>query len=240
MNWQVPTDIPLPPNFTGFDPECSFHPQSQFSRYSRHMPHWRFEGACYFTTFRLNDSIPATSVKELNAELKVWKERIAACGGKLSEDANLEWTKFQRSRLLKLEMLTDQGHGECLFRDSKWRSIVADALHHFQAIRCEMLAFVIMPNHVHALCRPMGSHKLENLTGSWKRHSAERINHALGKRGALWQQETFDRIIRDSEHYQRVVRYIARNPIKAHIREDEATVWFCQMIREANGWGEDK
>ena len=236
MTWQVPTDIPLPVDFTGFDPECDFHPQSQFRRYIRHMPHWRFEGVCYFITFRLNDSIPAASIKEMRSEDEVWKNRIVSCGGKLPEDANLEWIKFQRTRLLKVELLTDEGHGECLLRDTKLREIVVATLHYFEAVRCEMLAFAIMPNHVHALCRPLGSHRIENLVGSWKRHSALQINRVLGRRGSLWQQETFDRIIRDSEHYRRVVRYIAGNPIKARTRENEATVWFCQQINDANGW----
>ena len=235
MNWQVPTEIPLPKDFRGFDPKSSFQPLSQFQRYERHLPHWRLAGACYFNTFRLDDSIPEASVKQMRTEDEVWQSRFAARGDEMSDDANLEWIKFQRSRLLKLESLADEGHGECLLKDTSLRDIVTAALHHFETVRCEMLAFAIMPNHVHALCRPVGEHRIESVAGSWKRHSAERINKALGRRGRVWQQETFDRIIRDPEHYRRVVRYIAENPIKAKIPKNEASVWFCQAICEANG-----
>ena len=233
MAWRLPTTIPLLANFSGFDPESGFQPP-QFHRYERHLPHWLLAGACYFSTFRLNDSIPAASPKEMRAEDEGWLSRFAACGGKLSEEANLAWIKFKRSRLLKLELLADEGHGECLLRDPCLQSIMAAALHHFEAVRCEMFAFVIMPNYVQTLCRPLGEQLIERLAGFWKRHSAGHINKTLGRRGRVWQQETFDRIIRDPEHYRRVVRHIAEKQFQARIPEREASVWFCQAINGAN------
>jgi putative transposase len=113
---------------------------------------------------------------------------------------------------------------------------VEQALRHFEGDRCEMLAHVVMPNHAHVLCRPLGEHQIEDLCGSWKWFTAQKIQRHLGRAGSLWQEETFDRIIRDAAHYANTVRYIAGNPAKAGLRKNEASVWFCEAIHKANEW----
>lgn len=72
-----------------------------------------------------------------------------------------------------------------------------------------------MPNHVHAVCVLHPGWKLEQLIHFWKRHSAREINRLTGQRGALWQRDYFDRLVRDSTHLENCVRYIWRNPQKA-------------------------
>lgn len=239
MTWRIPSQIPLPKDFRGFDLRSSA-PQAEFHSYERHLPHWRVPGACYLTTFRLNDSIPADILKEMRAQMKVWKRRLleaaAKHGGQLPDEERLAWEEFQRGHLLKLDSLLDEGRGECLLRKESHRRIVGAAMHHFEGARFEMMAFVIMPNHVHVLCRPLAGQDLEMLAGSWKRHSSEALNRVTGKRGRVWQQETFDRIIRDADHFRQAVRYIAKNPIQARLRPEEATVWFNDAIMDTNGW----
>lgn len=61
--------------------------------------------------------------------------------------------------------------------------------------------------------------KLETVVGTWKRHTARRMNVAMGKGGALWQKDYFDRIVRDWKHFTNVARYIRRNPVKARLQE---------------------
>jgi hypothetical protein len=56
----------------------------------------------------------------------------------------------------------------------------------------------------------------------------------LGRSGSLWQEESFDRLIRDADHYGRVVRYIAKNPVLAHLQPSEAAVWMHPKIVAAN------
>ena len=60
-------------------------------------------------------------------------------------------------------------------------------------------AYVIMPNHVHAIVRPFDEEHgdLEDVLQAWKGVSARRINQAIDAGGTLWQQETFDTLIRD-------------------------------------------
>lgn len=239
MSWRVPSQIPLPENFQGFDPRTRI-PLPDFHHYQRHLPHWRLPGVCYLTTFRLNDSIPRHVLGAMKAEMKHWKQRLLEVAslheGRVPEEEQQAWAQFQRNHLRKLESLLDEGRGACLLRSELYRRRVEEALHHFEGQRCQMLAFTLMPNHVHVLCRLLAGHALEEITGSWKRYSSAAINGLRDMSGKLWQQETFDRIIRDADHFQQAVRYIAKNPLQAKLRHDEATVWFNDTIMKANGW----
>ncbi|HCN75955.1 MAG TPA: hypothetical protein DIT13_02025 [Verrucomicrobiales bacterium] len=239
MTWNIPSVIPLPENFTGFDPSSAIPPEN-FTSYERHLPHWRIPGACYFTTFRLRDSIPKAVLEKMRREDLEWKQRLAKSsaqqGGMPSPVEFQAWQEFKRARLRKLELLLDEGRGECLLRVPAYREIVEKALRHFEGDRHEMLAWTVMPNHVHALLRPLHEHLLEDLCGSWKWFTASKIQAALQRTGPLWQEENFDRIIRDAAHYEKAVRYIANNPVKANLPPGQASAGFCQSIRAANGW----
>ncbi|HCN75590.1 MAG TPA: hypothetical protein DIT13_00170 [Verrucomicrobiales bacterium] len=236
MAWLIPAHIPLPEDFVGFDPESSL--TKDFEAYERHLPHWRVPGCCYVLTFRLADSIPVAVMVEMQAEAEAWQKRLAEAaqrhGGKLPPEELAAWQEFQQVRMRKLESLLDEGRGECLLRHPEHQQPLVEALHHFEGSRCEMLAYAIMPNHVHVLCRPLGEHALESLTRSWKRHSSDRIHRRLGRSGSLWQEESFDRIIRDAAHYQQAVRYIAKNPLRAGLVPPEAVVWLHPRIVAAN------
>ncbi len=238
MSWRVPEHIPLPQDFVGFDP-ASHIPAGGFSSYERHLPHWRVPNACYFVTFRLDDSLPKEVEMEMRREKAAWQQRLAQAAtrhaGRLPPEEAAAWEEFQRARLRKLEGLLDEGHGECVLRHPSDREIVREALLHFEGDRSEMIAFVVMPNHVHLVCRPLAAHALEELCASWKWYSAQQIQRRRNHVGGLWQEENFDRLIRDAEHLANVVRYIARNPIKAGLGENAACVWFSDAIRMANG-----
>jgi REP element-mobilizing transposase RayT len=237
MPWRVPQNIPLPRDFVGFEPRSQIQPTG-FSSYERHLPHWRLEGACYFITFRLNDSIPQEIEHAMKLEKEVWLARLAHAAarheGKLPPDEASAWEEFQRSRLKKLEQLLDEGHGESILCETTHRQTVVRALQHFEGIRYEMLAYVVMPNHVHLVCRPLPGHQLEDICHSWKWFTGQEIQRRRGQVGQLSQQENFDRIIRDANNYANCVRYIARNPIKATLSESEASAWFCSAIENAN------
>jgi REP element-mobilizing transposase RayT len=50
---------------------------------------------------------------------------------------------------------------------------------------------------------------------SLKRHTARQANIVLGRQGAFWQDESYDRVIRDNDEYVRTVNYVLENPVKA-------------------------
>lgn len=178
----------------------------------------------------------------MQAEHKAWQQRLADAGqrhvGKILTEERAAWQSFQQVQLRKLDQLMDEGRGECLLRLPEHRQPLVEALHYFEGGRCEMQAYAIMPNHVHVLCRPMGEHDVESLTRSWKRHSSNRIHRVLGRKGALWQEESFDRVIRDGDHYRQAVRYIAKNPLKAGLGLGDAVVWLHPRIVKASAGAE--
>ncbi len=87
--------------------------------------------------------------------------------------------------------------------------------------RYELGDFVVMPNHVHALVRPLGEWELEQILHSWKTFTAKAINRHLGRRGPVWWKESFDHLVRGAEHFAKFQGYIADNPAKARLKPGE-------------------
>ena len=103
-------------------------------------------------------------------------------------------------------------------------------------------AFVVMPNHLHLLFYPFVD--LPLVIRSLKGASARRANQVLGRTGqSLWQQEWFDHWVRDASEWERIVRYIERNPVRAGLankpedyRWSSASEWGRTFL---SGAGED-
>jgi len=114
---------------------------------------------------------------------------------------------------------------------------VTDSLHHFDGERYELACYVVMPNHVHLIVRPFDEDDkaLSRITRSWKRHASREINKLYGLGERLWQDESYDRIIRDEEHLWRTVQYINRNPAKANLKRNQCSLWIKPKW-EAAGW----
>lgn len=217
----MPPDFTIPEDFKPFDW------QGDFWNYERNLPHWRQPGITYFITFRLNDSLPREVVEEAKREKDAWDRRLAqqTVPDELLQE---EYAAWQRRTWRKTESVMDQSHGSCVLRDPSARQLVADALLFFENERSSMHGFVIMPNHVHLTARALGDHQIEDVLKSWKGFTSREINKMLGQKGQLWQEDNWNRIIRDEAHWMKVMRYIASNPAKAQLRESEFTTWFAK------------
>ena len=216
MNFTIPED------FTPFDW------RGDFWNYERNLPHWRQPGVTYFITFRLNDSLPAEVVEQAKRERDEWEQRILEHLNLLPESLQEDHIAWQRRTWRKMEVVMDECHGSCLLRQPDIRQIVADALLFFEGQRSSMLDFVIMPNHIHLAVVALGDYQIEDVIKSWKGYTARVINEKQQRKGQLWQEDSWNRIIRDEEHWMKVMRYIANNPTKAHLREGEFTAWFAK------------
>jgi REP element-mobilizing transposase RayT len=160
---------------------------------SKYLPHFDCPGAQQYVTYRLVDSLPAERKSEWAAILNV-------------ED------KLEKQR--QLECYLDLGRGACHLRNSRLAEVVQENLWHHDGVQYRLLAWVIMPNHVHALIEVWQTPLGEILKG-WKGYTSKIANKFLGCEGAFWQDDYFDRYIRDEDHYRRVVSYIENNPVKA-------------------------
>ncbi|MBK8206938.1 MAG: transposase [Planctomycetes bacterium] len=175
------------------------------------LPHWTAEGATYSVTFRLADSIPASAVERLQAELADLKARIERGG----EVVLSEQIKLARLQSEAVDDLLNSGQGECLMNQPAIAAIVAGALKHFDGQRYRLIAWCVMPNHVHVVFAPMGVHGLSEILHTWKSFTANQINKQLGRSGTVWQSESYDHLIRDRADLMHHVFYARENQVKA-------------------------
>jgi REP element-mobilizing transposase RayT len=79
----------------------------------------------------------------------------------------------------------------------------------------DLHTYVIMANHVHLLMTP--HMEVSKIMHSLKLFTAREANRILGLTGPFWQDESYDRIVRNGEEFNRIVRYIEMNPVSAGI-----------------------
>jgi putative DNA methylase len=158
-----------------------------------YLPHFDAPGVVQMITYRLHDAMPASRRHEWAEQLKIGDER---------------------ERRIKIEEYLDAGQGECHLRQPEIASVIQENLLRFDGIRYRLLAWVIMPNHVHALIEIQET-PLATIVRSWKSYTANEANRLLGRTGTFWQPEYFDRYMRDQEHLAKAIRYIENNPMKA-------------------------
>ena len=115
----------------------------------------------------------------------------------------------------------DAGEGSCVLRNPQLSGIVSKSLLHFNSKRYVLESFVIMPNHVHVLFTAIEPFKLEQIVKSWKGFTALKINKSLKKSGIFWQEDYWDRMVRNDRHLQKCHEYIIQNPIKAHLNDGQ-------------------
>nr|VFK65991.1 MAG: Transposase IS200 like [Candidatus Kentron sp. UNK]VFK71668.1 MAG: Transposase IS200 like [Candidatus Kentron sp. UNK] len=165
--------------------------------YSRnYLPHFDAPHLMQSITFRLYDALPWEILSQLQCDLE---------SGRITDT----------QRLQTIETYMDAGHGACWLRRPDIAEIVQDALQYFDGERYRLLAWCVMPNHVHVLIETFASYPMDGVLFSWKSFSAGKANTLLNRQGRFWQREYFDRYIRDAIHYDRVVFYIENNPVKA-------------------------
>jgi REP element-mobilizing transposase RayT len=118
---------------------------------------------------------------------------------------------------LRIESYLNQGMGPTWLRDPQIGALVENALLYFDDARYRLNAWVIMPNHVHVVMTPMGGTSVSRIVGSWKSFTASRANEILGRTGAFWQADYFDRYIRDGRYFAAAVSYVEQNPVAARL-----------------------
>jgi REP element-mobilizing transposase RayT len=205
---------------TGIKPEAA-NPLRSGIHTRGYLPHVKREGASYFVTFRLADSLPKEVLLKIQAERAARLQRFRAhrdaakksgAAPRKSETSD----EIERDYFRKLETFLDKGRGECCLQQPCIAGLVADALRFFAGERYRLDAWVVMPNHVHAVLWPMPNHTLSGIVQSWKRFAAREANKRLNRTGeTFWQPEAFDHWIRDDEEHARCCGYVMNNPVKA-------------------------
>ena len=202
--------------------------------YRRKLPHIHHPGVTLFVTFRLADSIP-------QSVLQAWREERDWLKTK-EQQADDEETKirFHRQWFKRFEdVLHSSSDGPMWLGDANVAGMMAECLHFRDQKMYHLHAFCIMSNHVHVVFTPLL--KAENLTPTitpqglrfvsddpdlqaikqpLKSYSAHQANKILHRSGAFWESESYDHWIRDEQEYDRIVRYVLDNPVKAGLVDD--------------------
>jgi REP element-mobilizing transposase RayT len=162
-----------------------------------YLPHFDSPETVQFVTFRLADSLP---------------------------QARIEALRSMPDAMLLVDRELDTGLGKCWLRDAKVAALVQGSLLHFDGQRYRLLAWCIMPNHVHVVIEPTEGHTLSAIVKSWKSFTSRQVNAHLGRTGTFWEADYFDRYMRNEEHLMRTIEYVENNPVKAG------------LVREAADW----
>jgi putative transposase len=173
------------------------------SYHERRLPHCYPAGATLFLTWRLFGSLPGLRLPD----------RSAPNPGK-------DFAHVDR-------LLDTAQNGPLWLKDERIAGLVAASLEEGATARhlYDLLAWVIMPNHVHVVMR--ADRPLPEVMRWVKGSTARAANLVLQRTGKpFWQYETYDHCVRNSDELNRVIRYVERNPVRAGlVREIEDWPW---------------
>ena len=164
-------------------------------RWRGNLPHIYKEGCTYFVTFNLSDAVPKHLLQRRRIEAGDNPETVAK------------------------ELDPSPSAGNCLLRDSRAALVVENALLHFQGERYALSAWSVMPNHVHVVVTPFCGLTLPKILHSWKSYSAHEINRVLSRTGCVWEEESFDHLVRNERALDKFVFYTENNPVSAGLCE---------------------
>ena len=163
-----------------------------------YLPHFDQDGFTQFITFRLADSVPQQVLDKWRLDIK---------------NGEIKDTDFRR----RVEYYLDQNYGQGWLRKPAIGNLVEESLLKWDGERYKLIAWVIMPNHVHLLLSPLVAHTVADIMHSIKSFTSHEANKLLNRTGHFWSKEYYDRYIRDQRHFVSTIAYIENNPVKARL-----------------------
>ncbi len=158
--------------------------------HTRRLPHIHSIGKPIFITWRLHGSLPAC--------------RYFPPG-----------TTSGQAFVAMDRLLDSARNGPLHLRRPEIANMTVEALHYHEKNldHYDLHAYVIMANHVHILITPHV--EVSKVMHSLKLFTGREASRVLGLAGPFWQHESYDRLVRDGTEFQRIIRYIERNPVHA-------------------------
>jgi REP element-mobilizing transposase RayT len=184
-------------------------PKEHKEWYSRgYLPHFDHPGLVQSISFRLHDSVPVEVMVK-------WKEELGLFEKAAIQELTVEEKRLKAALRRRIEKYEDSGYGACHLKDEQIATIMQDALLFFDNQRYHLLAWCVMPNHVHVVVETVQGFPLPGLLHSWRSFTANEANKILKCKGVFWMREYFDRFIRDQDQLEAAIRYVEQNPVKA-------------------------
>jgi len=169
-----------------------------------YIPHFDRPGLVQLITIRLYDAVPEQLIEQWKAELR--------CTRQLMSNGSRQITLGKQ-----IETYEDAGRGSCWLQDSRIARMVQSSLLYSDAKRYRLLAWCIMPNHLHCIIEPCENEQLGKIIHSLKSYTAHEANKILKRSGQFWFREYHDRYIRNEQHLEDAREYVEYNPVKAKL-----------------------
>lgn len=210
--------------------------------YRRNLPHVQPPGVTFFVTFHLAGSLPKRILEQWKSEkshlLKLHNDFGFAASEQVAFGQKQELHEWRRQWFQKFEKTLDNAqNGPLWLKDERIAKEVAESLHYRDGTVYRLDAYCIMANHVHIVFAPLPIESSETNTAnsqdntaqtnslcyntlssimqSLKGYIARKANRLLERSGAFWHHESYDRAIRNTSEWQRIITYVLNNPVKA-------------------------
>lgn len=208
----------------------------------RHLPHWFVPEAFHFVTYRLAGTIPR-HVLDSMMERKEASLKRESSPGQPADDCR---EQIHKRYFAEFDHYLDNNREIHWLDDPRLAAMIRENLYFHRGKKYELLSYCIMPNHVHVLLKPTMSEvprdegqarppvlradtmsPLADVMHSLKSYTSKQANKLLGRSGTFWQDESYDHWVRDNEELERIVEYIALNPVKAGLVQEAHQWFFC-------------
>lgn len=209
--------------------------------YRRNLPHIHPDGSPLFITFRLANSLPLQVILDLREQRELELQAVInKASAKLQEIEERHFNCYD-------EWLDRCSTGPHWLEDESIAQIVSEKILEMQDKRYRLIAYCIMPNHVHLL--------IENLIKEVARHhgksskypvtetlrlikgsTARYCNQVLGRNGQFWHDESYDHFVRSEEELERIIQYVLNNPVKAGLVKEWSDWKYMYINPEYGEW----
>ncbi len=199
--------------------------------YRRNLPHFVFDNSTYFITSRLTGSLPINIIRQLQTR---YENDIKSLNSyKDIKMKKLKGQEIKESYFTNFdEDLYKLSNGPYWLSNDKIAKIVSDALHFKDKKVFDLIAYTIMPNHIHIIIKPtkddliksneriydsnnIPKYPLGDIMKSFKGFTSRNCNKILNRSGPFWHHENYDHIIRDYNELIDKINYVLENPVKA-------------------------
>ncbi|RRA98054.1 transposase [Larkinella rosea] len=196
--------------------------------YRRNLPHLQYVGATFFITFCLKGSLPTEVVRRLIEEHQYTLRQI-------QQPSQNETANEHKRYFAKIDGILDRCQsGYNWLQNPVIAEIVAEKIKSYDGEKYDLIAYCIMPNHVHLVVD--SSIQLEGLDGNIQaidrnyeqlftvlqqiKGNTYQANKVLGRSGAFWQPESYDHVVRNDQELKNIINYTLQNPVKAGLVPD--------------------
>lgn len=172
----------------------------------RNLPHLHPSQGSFFITYRLAGSLPKEIIEQLKSEYQADNNQEI-----IQTNTKTYFTAFD-------ELLDKYDSDKNYLSIPDIAEINKKAIHYYDNKYYQLICYCIMSNHIHLVIKLMeDAPDLSKIMHSIKRFTARESNKLLDREGVFWQEESYDRLIRNSTELKNTISYVINNPVKANI-----------------------